>query len=253
MLKLEPGVWNVYFDRGRAHSEMGQFEPAVADFTQAIACQADRQESWLNRGDVHAALGRWDKAAADYEKATDLGAYQIHHWRKQALAWLAAKKQDRYRSLCARLLKAERRLESQTPAHQGAWMFVLAPDAVVDLGAVVKKMETAHKGHPMDPELLLGMGAVLHRVGRFAEAEQKLQEAIKTPEKKDAPEAMLFLAMAQYRLQKVEKARDSLAQAVKILEQPMLHQADAGASWPERLTGQILRHEAEGLINGKKP
>jgi hypothetical protein len=29
-------------------------------------------------------------------------------------------------------------------------------------------------------------------------------------------------------------------------------QAAAATSWPERLPGQILRHEAEALIEGKK-
>jgi WD40 repeat protein/serine/threonine protein kinase/tetratricopeptide (TPR) repeat protein len=254
VLKREPGAWNIYFDRGRAYSELGQYEPAIADFTQAIACRADRYESWLNRADAHFELGHphphWAKAAPDYEKALDLGAYEIHHWRKAALAWLATGQPDRYRSLCARLLKADKRREVKTDPHQWAWVFVLAPDALSDLRPVVKQIDSWLKSRPTDPERLLCMGAVLYRAGRFAEAEQRLQEVVNS-DGMVAHLARLFLAMAQYQQKQVDKARESFFHArLPLMGQPA-RRAEAGASWPDRLTAQILRWEARALIDRK--
>jgi serine/threonine protein kinase/WD40 repeat protein/tetratricopeptide (TPR) repeat protein len=252
VLKLEPSAWNVYFDRGRAYCEIGQHEPAVADFAQAIACRADRYESWLNRADAQAELGHWDRAAADFEKAIDLGVCHIPHWRKAALCWLAARQPERYRSLCARLLKADNRREVETDPAHWAWVFVLASDAVPDLGPVVKQMETWLEASPKDPERLLCLGAVLYRAGRFAQAEQKLQEAVMSADKKGSPFLLLLLAMTQHQQKQGDKAHASLGQARQLLEQQTPRHAQAGASWPDRLTGQLLRREAEALIEGKK-
>jgi tetratricopeptide (TPR) repeat protein len=190
---------------------------------------------------------------ADYEKALDLAAYPICPWRKPALAWLAARQPDRYQSFCARLLKANNRRDMDANPQDWAWGFALGPNAVADLAPVVKHTETWLKGSPMAPERLLCMGAVLHRAGRFAEAEHMLQEAIRSAERKDAPLALLFLAMAQHQRKQADKARASLTQALQLLEQPMPRQAETGASWPDRLTCQMLCREAEALIDGKMP
>src|SRR5438105_937278 len=127
--------------------------PNVSDIT----CRPDRFESWLNRADVEAEMQRWDKAAADYEKVLDLG---IHHWRKPALAWLDARQPERYRNVCARFSKADKRRDVEAYPHEWAWVYVLAPAAVADLKPVVNHLEKWLKGAPADPEQLLAMGAV---------------------------------------------------------------------------------------------
>ena len=42
---------------------------AKADYTKALASEAERWDLWAGRAEVEVALARWELAAADYSKA----------------------------------------------------------------------------------------------------------------------------------------------------------------------------------------
>lgn len=61
-----------YADKGAAHFEAGEFEQAIAQFTEAIRAEPNNASFFLQRGDVHYAIEKYDMAIADYSAALRL-------------------------------------------------------------------------------------------------------------------------------------------------------------------------------------
>ena len=59
----DPTTFN---SRGKALAEMGQFAPAVNDFTRAIKLKPDLLEAYANRGAAYGALNKMDSALIDF-------------------------------------------------------------------------------------------------------------------------------------------------------------------------------------------
>ena len=83
-----PDVSGLYFSRGNAKAEAGNYDEACADYDAAIRCEekergvgegknatADRQlwRVFFNRGNAKTVLGQLDGAVADYDEAIRLG------------------------------------------------------------------------------------------------------------------------------------------------------------------------------------
>ena len=90
--------------------------------------------------------------------------------------------------------------------------------------------------------MLLAQGAVYYRLGKLADAERVLEEAIRLEGERAPAPALLLLALVSHGSDKAEKARD-------------LYQRSASAPEPGdtlgKLTAQrskLLRSEAEGLL-----
>jgi tetratricopeptide (TPR) repeat protein len=69
-----------YYNRGNAHSKLGEYDKAIADYTEAIRAiriNPDNAKAYvnravamlLNRGNAYTMLGEYDKAIADYTEA----------------------------------------------------------------------------------------------------------------------------------------------------------------------------------------
>ncbi len=61
-----------YSKRGVAYLRAGRYDPAIADFTKAIALAPDFAEAWNNRATAYGAKGRYDRAIADATRAIAL-------------------------------------------------------------------------------------------------------------------------------------------------------------------------------------
>jgi tetratricopeptide (TPR) repeat protein len=59
-------------NRGLARFEKGEYDLAIADFTEAIKGHAAYSEAYDKRGDAHAVKGDQAKAAADRDKAREI-------------------------------------------------------------------------------------------------------------------------------------------------------------------------------------
>ena len=64
--------------RGYALRKLGRFQPAVADYTAALAQQPGSTRLRNNRGYCLARLGRYADAVADYDAVLDLDASNTH-------------------------------------------------------------------------------------------------------------------------------------------------------------------------------
>jgi hypothetical protein len=100
-------------------------------------------------------------------------------------------------------------------------------------------------------------GLVEYRQENYGAAESWLRQALSTPNvgwPVKVP-AELVLAMAQQQRGQRNEARESLRRAVAQLEKdlPQPGSPAVGTSWPDWLVCQVLRREAETLIEGNKP
>lgn len=55
--------------RGISHEKLGQFEEAVADFSEVVRLEPDNVNAYFSRGSALDSLGRFEKAVEDYTKA----------------------------------------------------------------------------------------------------------------------------------------------------------------------------------------
>ncbi len=63
----------VYYNRGVAYDEKGQYDRAIADYDMAIKLNPKHASAYNNRGIVYKKLGQSDKAMSDTQKAKELG------------------------------------------------------------------------------------------------------------------------------------------------------------------------------------
>jgi tetratricopeptide (TPR) repeat protein len=226
---------------GRAQLELKQWDQAITTLSRAIELVKDDRDLWANRGRAYAERKQYDKAAADLARAVALGRNDVTTWYQEVLLRLAGGDLAGYRRACLRMVR--RFADSDNPAtgRTLVWSCALAPDAVADLKPLVQRAERLAKEHPKDADYLQTLGAMLYRAGRFEDAARQLEEAVKL-RGKDAGDA-LFLAMAHQRLGHAEEARKWLE---KVGQRPK------GKSWDQRLALELLRGEADKMVNEAK-
>jgi len=61
-----------YINRGHAYYEKGEYDEAIADYTQIIKLDPDDYEAYYNRSDAYYKKGEYDLAIADYANAKKL-------------------------------------------------------------------------------------------------------------------------------------------------------------------------------------
>jgi len=75
-----------YFRRGRAGYDVGEYDRAVGDFSQAVTCSPKYAEGYLHRGLAYEAQGLYREALADYGQALTLARYLIQAHYHEAVA-----------------------------------------------------------------------------------------------------------------------------------------------------------------------
>jgi WD40 repeat protein/Tfp pilus assembly protein PilF len=259
------GISQALLRAGRAEEavEAGQQAVALAEQLLAASDSADHGlnlgEALMNLCQVYGELAQWDKAAADLAQALGLKPDDPLIRYRLALTRLGARDLAGYRSACAALLEHFGQLEHLGEADlpdMARWALVLAPGAVNDLGRPVQMAEPALRSDPKTGWDSTILGAALYRAGRFAEAVQRLTEASAACDQAASKPIVyspaytwFFLAMAHQRLGHAEEARRWLDKGIKGMEQETQNNS---LPWNRRLTLQLFRLEAEGMIVGRQ-
>jgi WD40 repeat protein/tetratricopeptide (TPR) repeat protein/tRNA A-37 threonylcarbamoyl transferase component Bud32 len=243
-------------NQGVAHYQKRHHYSALADFTVAVRLHPRSALFHFNRGTVHAQLGNWRWAAADFARAIELRPGNLQAWHALACLRLQAGQLAEYRKTCREMLARFDRKPSAEIANTLAWVCVLGPDAVSDLGRPIRLAEAALAGRPNAYSHLNTLGAALYRAGRHKEAVRKLAEAILVNGKGGTAGDWVFLAMAHYRLGDAREAKEWLAKMVRWLDGGGMARRNPLTgrpySIPERLEMEILRREAETLLQSRK-
>jgi tetratricopeptide (TPR) repeat protein len=94
-IQLEPGVADLYTDRGIYYCHIGKFDQAVNDLSKAIQLNPRSAKAYHNRGVVHTMQSDYDVAIEDFDKAIELDpSYSLAH-SNRALAIERKLKKDR--------------------------------------------------------------------------------------------------------------------------------------------------------------
>jgi tetratricopeptide (TPR) repeat protein len=252
-------------DPARHAWEAAQAERAGQRF--AVLFHLDRA------GRAHAERGDWDQARAYFARVTAMQPNDLGGWRRLALAHLGAGQVDAYRETCGRLLGFLRPTPEVplatfllnpapgsalgTPLALRAWQdalprrrqeqwqvvrpAVVRPDAVADPARLPAFTTQADR---------VTRGAALCRAGHYDEAAQVLGPA-------QDPAGLLYLALAEHGRGRTAVAEEALQRAVQWLEAPSRDDQErsnhARLPWEEWLEVDLLRREAEALLQGGKP
>jgi DNA-binding beta-propeller fold protein YncE len=220
-------------------------------------------------GRAHAERGEWDQARAHFGGVTALRPQGLGGWRQLALAHLGAGRTDAYRETCGRLLVLGRRTSEApltafllNPAPGNAWGAALVLRAWQDAiprrrqeQRLVVRPAVVRPDAVADPAQLLAFstqadpvtrGAALCRTGRHDAAAKLLGPVQEGP-------GLLYLALAEHGRGRPAAAQEALQRAVGWLEAPSRDDPErsnyARLPWDERLEVDLLRREAEGLLN----
>ena len=71
-IRLDPRRAEAYWGRAHAYAKKGEFDKAIADFTEAIRLDPRHAEAYCGRAYAYAKKGEFDKAIADYTEAIRL-------------------------------------------------------------------------------------------------------------------------------------------------------------------------------------
>jgi len=99
-----PLVERGYVNRGMARLELGQREPALADFERAIALNDRYPDAWIGRASAHSTAGRPAQALADLDRALSLESRYALAWDKRCVAHLDLGRVAEARSDCERAI-----------------------------------------------------------------------------------------------------------------------------------------------------
>jgi serine/threonine protein kinase len=175
-----------------------------------------------------------------------------------ALAQLRLGDKAGYRATCKALVNLPVQSWDDVLRSRPIWPLCLAPNALDDMSWLVERAEgfvadispkNRHFG-------LYVLGAALFRAGDYQRAAQRLEESI------DAypilPEfgldtvnyQLLLLAMTKWNQGREDEARKLLAEAQSAIDQELQFPS---TSWVRRTSLELLRSEAETLINKEKP
>jgi Flp pilus assembly protein TadD len=282
----EPRLW---LERGRVYAELGQSGKAAADFHTALQLapgtdlaayrwefrragideeivrwpdafrrltelRPNDRQLWVALGLHHARRGEWQQAVDVVPRLSALDPSD--HWCRcmEATLRLQLGDVDEYRRVCRAMIEKFGHTQDATMARHIAFVCLLDPEAVADRKPLLRLVEKGKPGAKggLYRYYLLAQGMANYREGQFAQAIDRLSEAGTIG---GSPLGLLFMAMAQHRLGQADAARTSLDKARAMLEQKLPHLERGqlyGIDWFDWLRCQIVRREAEKLIEGKK-
>jgi serine/threonine protein kinase/tetratricopeptide (TPR) repeat protein len=158
-----------------------------------------------------------------------------------------------YRATCKALVDLPNYDANVVTQSRPIWTACLAPNSLDDLSLPVKLGEKLVASIPLN-ERHFGLyvwGAALYRAGQYEQAAQRLEESIAAypsgPERgvDTINYQQLLLAMVQWQLGQKDAARRLLAETLPAIDKEL---DSPSTSWNRRATLEILRREAETLI-----
>jgi WD40 repeat protein/serine/threonine protein kinase len=242
-----------YVGRGKLYAWNGQWDKADADFARAFERAPDSLELHFECGELYAEHGKWDRAAAHYARAIALDPRDDQRCSVNACLHWQMGDREGYRRLCREMLDRFGQTSNPVIAHRVARACLLTPDLADEAERVMQLADRTVRGTEGDwlyGVFLQTKGLAEYRAGRYEQAVdwlRKSQQRCTTPCGKSV--TTFFLAMAYHRLRRADEARAALAQAQKFVEQEIGYLDTAVGE--VRLICEIVRREAEVLINGK--
>jgi tetratricopeptide (TPR) repeat protein len=180
--ELEPDAADTRQNLANALTQKGRLEEAIVQYQRALQINPDYLDAHLNLGNALLQKGRVDEAIPQYQKALQLNP---NYWGTYVNLGIALQKKGRADEAITQYQKALQ-LKPDDPASQDylAWLLATAPEASLRNGG--KAVELARQANLLtggeNPVILHTLAAAYAEAGRFSEAVETAQHALRLAE-----------------------------------------------------------------------
>ncbi|MGI9425167.1 MAG: tetratricopeptide repeat protein, partial [Hyphomicrobiaceae bacterium] len=168
----DPRFAPAYRLRGRAHSELGDFEKAAQDLSRAIAFDPTNVETYLARGRAYLEAGNVAAAIKDFAKVIELQPQSATAYRERGHAFVLLNAFEEAERDLARSLELAPRA-GLTFAYRALMYKKLGEPA---LGS--QEIQKAMKLAPKDPQVLWAKGEIEESLSEIEAAVQSFRSAL---------------------------------------------------------------------------
>jgi tetratricopeptide (TPR) repeat protein len=217
-----------------------------------------KAEALVHRAHTFAGQGQWQKAAAEYAKAAPSFQQDLGFYCEYASALALAGNRAGYRRVRAEVLQRFAKATNPDSLYMLSRIASLAADDTADTAQAVKLAEQAVKALP-GGWYRHTLAVAHYRAGQFERAVDKCQESMRDdPAWPGHVVDWLLLSLTHQCLGHAAEARQWLNKSEQWMEQvgkglpkdsPYLWPVP---SWGDRLEIQLLRREADALLNTKE-
>ena len=88
VINIDPHDAIGYKNRGHDRFELGDYEGAIADYTQAIEINSDDIDAYYNRGNANFDLGKYAAAITDYTQVVNMNSHYVNAYYNRGNALL---------------------------------------------------------------------------------------------------------------------------------------------------------------------
>ena len=142
-IRLDPKHAAAFNNRGLAWTAKGEHDRAIADYTEAIRLDPKHAAAFYNRGNAWSAKGEYDRAIADYTEAIRLDPNYATAFNNRGNAWAAKGEYDRAIADYTEAIRLD-------PKHANAFNNRGRPGQTKR--GVRPGHRRLHRGHPPRPE-----------------------------------------------------------------------------------------------------
>jgi len=181
-LQISPDLAAAHINLGNALMQKGRVDEAIAHYQNALRISPDLAATHVNLGNALMQKGRGSEAIAHYQKALGIKPDLAEAHRDLGNIFL---QQGRMREAIAHFQQALQ-IEPADPTVQGnlAWLLATCPEASLRNGT--KAVELARQANKLtggeNPVILLTLAAAFAENGRFSEAVETAQHALRLAE-----------------------------------------------------------------------
>jgi tetratricopeptide (TPR) repeat protein/serine/threonine protein kinase len=209
-IKLEPKHASAWGGRGAVYCDrLGQPAQAVDDFSEAIKLAPKDAQAWANRGFAYFKLGKLDKAVDDCSEAIKLDSKDAHAWNNRGLAYADLRQWDKAVADFSQAIE----LDSK---HAHAWSNrgAVYCDHLGQPAKAVDDFSEAIKLNPKFAEYWYNRGNAYRRLGELDNAAADYSKAIELDSKN--AEAWNNRGLAYADLRQWDKAVADYSQAIEL-------------------------------------
>ncbi len=224
-----------------------------------IPPQKSPSADWLGwRAALFARQARWREAREDVTMGLKTRPDYVVLYHALAALLVAENDVEAYRHVCADMMSRFAGTTNASIADVVAKDCLILPSSGMDMASVAILAETAvarGKGEVPYTFYLCTKALSDYRLARFQEAVERTSAIFKDPFPYTQAEGSAVLAMAQFRLGRMEEARAALAKLEKVLRDdvPPPRSRDLGHDWKDWIIAHALLDEASTLIEGQTP
>ncbi len=239
-------------EQAQAAERAGNPAADLVHTTALVRQFPDSPFALYRHGEALAGLGRWQEASADFSRAIEHDADLPDVWYGAAVLSLWSQDLPRYRSLCEKLLKRFGQIQDTGRSNTLAYLCTIGPAATADPETAVAIARRVVAEQPLDANIHT-LATALFRAGKYREALEQFERAMRIRGDEGTPIYWVFLAMCHHKMGRQDEADrwlQKVAAAVTLAPRP-----EAGKpvpDWHSRFEILLLHDEAKRMLSAEK-